>query len=249
MSEFLSAIRERRESSAKNPSRQPAFRRLEALESLDCFQSSVELFVVAFNEVRGPRTTIMEKLLCCDVTREQIAVVEDVLERCDLQGIIIVARSAPADMAFQIRLAEVRKIEDLFLEIREEVPVGLLASHFERSSDVLEEMDMAELDDCVGVDLFRCHADGFVVVADKSLQVVAGVLQFGEELYEGLIILAWSEHANGNVMRQVIDAVDEGNLPIVAFDRHVLSIHHEEAAEALRIAIAKRDLVVVREML
>lgn len=48
-------------------------------------------------------------------------------------------------------------------------------------------------------------------------------------------------------MGQVIDAVDERNLSIVAFDSHILSIDHQKPAEAFGIAVAERDLVVVRK--
>lgn len=48
-------------------------------------------------------------------------------------------------------------------------------------------------------------------------------------------------------MRQVVDAVDERNLLLVAFDSHVLAIDDEEAAETFRIAVRKGDIVVVRE--
>lgn len=46
-------------------------------------------------------------------------------------------------------------------------------------------------------------------------------------------------------MREVIDAVDERNLSIVAFHRHKLSIHDEEAAKSFWIAVRERDFIVV----
>ena len=247
MSELLFAVREWRESSLKNPGGKPAFCRLEALEALNGFESSIELFVTAFNDVCGLRTTIMKELLSCDVAREQIAVIEDMFEGGDLESIVVVTRSAPTDMTLQIFLAKVWKIKDLFLQISEETPVGLFASYFERSSDVLQEMDVAELDDDAGVDLRGRETDGFVVIADERLQIVAGVLEFREELEHCLEIFRWSEHADGNVVRQVIDAVDERNLPIVAFHSNELSIDNKEATETFGIAVGERDLVIVRE--
>lgn len=50
-------------------------------------------------------------------------------------------------------------------------------------------------------------------------------------------------------MREVIDAVDEGNLPIVSFHRHKLSIHDEEATEAFGVAVGKGDLIFVRKII
>lgn len=48
-------------------------------------------------------------------------------------------------------------------------------------------------------------------------------------------------------MREVIDAVDEGNLSLVALHRDELPIDHQEAAEPLGIAVAECDIVVVRQ--
>ncbi len=245
MSESFSAICEWRESSADNPSREPAFCSFEALESLDGFESSVQLFVVAFDEIRGSRTAVVEELLCFNVPREEIAVVEDIVERRDLQRVIVVAWSSPTDVTLQIRLPEVRKIEDFFFEICQEASVGLFASHFERSSDVLEEVYVTELNDDAGVDLFRSQTDGFVVVADERLQVVAGIFELREELEHRLEILGWGEQADRDIVRQVIDAVDEGNLPVVSLHCHIFPVHDEEAAEALGVAVGERDLVVV----
>lgn len=106
---------------------------------------------------------------------------------------------------------------------------------------------MTELDDATGVHISRCHADGFVVIADESEKLITGVLQFCEKLHECLVILAQSQHANRNVMREVVDAVDEGNLPIITFHRHELSVHDEEATEAFGITVRECDLIVVRK--
>lgn len=108
-------------------------------------------------------------------------------------------------------------------------------------------MDVAELDDAAGVDLTSCQPDGFVVVADERLQVVAGVLKFREVLEHRLEILRRSKKTDRNIVRQVIDAVDEGNLAVVALHCHIFPVHDEEAAEAFGIAVAERDLVVVRK--
>lgn len=247
MPKSLPAVGEWRESPSENPGGEPAFCGLEALESLDGFESAVQLFVVAFDEIRGSWTAVVKELLRFHVAGEEIAVVEDVVERRDFESVVVVARGAPSDVPFQIFLAEIWEIEDLFLEIGQEAPVGLFASHFERSADVLEEVDMTELDDDTGVHLFRGETNGLVVVADECLKVVARVLELREVLEHRLEVLRWCKQADGNVVGQVVDAVDEGNLPVVAFDCHILSIDHQKPAEAFGIAVAERDLVVVRE--
>lgn len=247
MSKSLSAVGKWRESSSKNPSGEPAFRSFKALESLNGFEPSVELFVVAFDEIGCSWAAIVKELLRFHVACKKIAVVEDVVERGDLQGIIVVTRRSPADVPFQIFLAEVWKVEDLLFEIRKEASVRFLAADFQSPADVLEEMDVAELDDAARVDLTSCETDGFVVIADERLQVVAGVLEFREVLEHRREILRGGEQADRNIMRQVVDAVDEGNLSIVAFHGNELPVHDEEAAESLGVAVAECDRVVVRE--
>lgn len=245
--ESSSAIGEWRKPTSEDPSGKPSFCCLEALESLDGLQSSLQLLIVAFDEIRCSRATVVEEILRFHVACQQIAVVEDVLQRVNLQMIVVVTRRSPADVTLQIRLPEVGKIEDLLFEVREEVPVGCFASDFECPADVLEEMHVAELNDATGVDRSRRHADGFVVVTDKTEKLVAGVLELREVLEARLVVLRGGEETDRNVMRQVVDTVDERNLPVVAFDCHVLAIHHEEAAEALGIAVLESDVIVVRE--
>lgn len=48
-------------------------------------------------------------------------------------------------------------------------------------------------------------------------------------------------------MREVIDAVDERNFPIVPLHRHELSIYNKEATEAFWIAVGECDVIIVRE--
>jgi len=129
MSELLSAIGEGRESSLKNPSGEPAFCGGKALESLDGFESAIQLFVAAFNDVCSFRTAVVEEMFRFHISREEIAVVEDVVEGRDLQGIIVMPWSSPTNVTLQIFLSKVRKFEDFFVEIFYETPVGFVASH------------------------------------------------------------------------------------------------------------------------
>lgn len=158
-------------------------------------------------------------------------------------------RSTPANVTLKVCLTEEGKIEDLLFKIVHESSVGFLAADFERSSDVLKEMHVAELNNAVRVDISGRHADGFVVIADENIKLISGVLQLREELHESLVILAECEDANRNVVREIIDAVDEGNLTIITLHRYKLSVHDEEAAEALGVAVGECDVVVVRKML
>ncbi len=245
MSEFLSAIRKGCDPSLYDPGREPAFCGLKALESLNCFQSAVQLFVATFDEIGGLWTAIVKEIFRTDIAREQIAVVENMLERCDLERIIVVTRCSPANMPFEIVLPQTGKGEDLLFQIFDETPVRFLASHLQGLSNVLQKMDMAELDDDTRIDSNCCHANGFVVVADQCLQVIAGVLQLREVLEHRLIVLGRGKQADRNIVRQVIDAVDERNLSIIAFHCHELPVDNQEAAETFGIAVGEGDLVVV----
>lgn len=189
----------------------------------------------------------MKELLCFHVSGQKIAVLKDMLERCNLQSIIVVAWRSPANVTLKVRLTEEGKIKDLLFEISHKSSVRLFAADFEGSSDVLKEMHMTELDDATGVHISSRHADGFIVIADESKQFISGVLELREELHECLVVLRECEHANRNIVREVIDAVDERDLAIVSFHRHKLSIHDEEAAETFWIAVGEGDLIVVRK--
>ena len=191
----------------------------------------------------------MEKMFCFDVRGQQIAVIKNMIERCDLHRIIVVARSAPSDVPFQIRLAEERESKDLLLKIIHESSVGLFASDLEGSSDVFKKVHMAQLNDALWVHIFCCHADGFIVITDEGEQFIARVFEFHEELHECMVVLRECEHADRNIVCKVINAVEEGNLPIETFHRHKFSIHNKETTETFGIAVRERNLVVVRKML
>lgn len=187
----------------------------------------------------------MKQVFRFHIAREQIRVLEDMIERCNLERIIIVPWCSPTDVTFEIRLSQIRKIKDLLFQIFHECPVGFLTSYLQCFPDAFQEMHMTELDHDIGVDGSCRHANGFVVITDEGLEFVAGVLELCEELQQCLVILAGCQHADRNVMREIINAVDERDFLIVAFHCDKLSIDHKEAAEAFRIAVGERDLIVV----
>lgn len=135
----------------------------------------------------------------------------------------------------------------MLLEVSEETPIGFLAPDPKRSADVLQKVHMAYLGDTTGVDILRSHANSIVLVTGDAAEWIVRVLEFREELHHCLEILRGSEQADGNVMRDVIHAVDEGNLLVVAFHRHILSIDNQRATESLPVAVPGRDVIVVRK--
>lgn len=132
----------------------------------------------------------MQICFCMDVGGEKIAVVENVLECCNLHCIIVVPWRSPADVTLQILLPEEGNREDLLFNIRKKTPIRFFASDFQGSSDVLKKMHMAQLGNTTGKDVCSCHANRFIVVAGDAAQHVAGVLQFREELHQPLVVLA-----------------------------------------------------------
>ena len=152
---------------------------------------------------------------------------------------------APADACFQSILAEVLHSKDVLLHICEEYAVGFFTAGLERSANVLQEMNMADLHDAAGEHVLRSHTDGIIFIAGDRAERVTHILELCEELHHCLEILRGSEQADRNVMREVIHAVDERDLLIVAFHRHVLSIDHKRSTETLGIAVPLGDFIIV----
>ena len=171
----------------------------------------------------------------------------DVLQSCDLHAIIPVSLEEFKAPAFE-RLGVEVLLEEQCFDIRNEAPVLLLAPDLQSSADVLQEVDVAELDDAARVHVPSSHADRFVVIADHSEEVVTGILELGEVLHPCLVILARSEEADRDVVGQVVHAVEQRKLLRVSLYFHVLPVDDEETTEALGIAVGERDIVVVREL-
>ena len=173
--------------------------------------------------------------------------IEDVPEGRNLHRVIPVPWESPADVALEVLLPEERKGEDVLLEVREETPVGFLAPDLEGSADVLEEMDVTELDDDVREDVSGCHSDGLVIVAGEGNKRVIRIFELLEVLHPSLKALGGCKEADWDVMRPVVDAVEERNLLLVTLHCNVLAVHNEGASEAFPIAVPGGDVVVVRE--
>ena len=137
----------------------------------------------------------------------------------------------------------------MLLDVVEKWAVQFLASRLERSADVLEEVDVADLHDAPWEDVLCGHADGIVLIAGHGTQRVIHVLELREELHHRLEVLRWSEETGRDVMRDVIHPVDERNLLLVAFHRDVFPIDDQGTSEALPVAVPGGDVVVARQSL
>lgn len=220
---------------------------MEALKALNSFESSVELFVHALNEIRGSRTVDVEDSFGLHVGGELLAAREDVLHGGDFHGIVVVTRRAPANAGLESISSEVFDLEDVFFEVSEETTIGFLAAYPERSPDVLKEVHVADLDNAAGEDILRRHADGIVLVASNTPERISRVLQFCEELHECFKVLRGGEETDGNVVRDVVHAIDERNLLRIALHCNVLPIDDQRAPEAFPVAVPGRDVVVMRK--
>ena len=243
--ELPSAIREGGESLTENPSREPSLCCCERFKALNGLEPPVELFVHTLDEIGGPWTINVQDGLGSDVGRELLTALEDVLHDGDLHGIVLVTGRAPANSGFQSFPSEDGNAEDMLLEISEEIPVGFLAAYPERPANVLEEMDMADLGDDAREDVLCSHTNRIVLVAGNTAQRVVHVLELREELDHCLMALRGGEEADGNVVRDVIHPVDEGNLLVRALHRDVFPIDEQRASKALPVAVPGGDVIVV----
>ena len=65
------------------------------------------------------------------------------------------------------------------------------------------------------------------------------------ELHPCLKAFGAGEDTARKIVRGVVHAIQKGNLFIVAFHLHMLSVRHQRAAEAFAIAIPSSEFIVV----
>lgn len=203
------------------------------------------MFIHALDEVCGSWAFGLEPGFRFHIGSEFLRMLKDMLESGDLERIILMLWRPPPDVALKIVLPKDRNPEDMLFDITEEALVVLVTPDPEIVPDVLEEMDMAELREDIGEDVFRSHFDGFIVVTGDRDERVIRILEFREVLHPCLEALGGCKEADRNVMGSVIDAVEQGDFLLVAFHRHILPIHDDLPAEAPPIAVIVCDVVVM----
>ena len=104
---------------------------------------------------------------------------------------------------------------------------------------------MADLHDAAGEDVLRCLPCRVILITGHASEGISRVLELREELDHGLEVLGWTQEANGDVMGDVIHAVDERDLLVVALHRHVLPIDNQRASETFPVAVPSGDIIVV----
>lgn len=78
------------------------------------------------------------------------------------------ARRSPTNARFQSVFPEHLHLEDVLLQVSEETPKDFLAPRLESPANVLEEMNMADLDDAAREDILRCHSDCIILIAGNT---------------------------------------------------------------------------------
>lgn len=131
----------------------------------------------------------MEDSFGFDVGRELLTAVKDMVHRLDLHSIVLMTRRAPTNSRFHTILSKVFDLEDMLFDVGEETSVGFLAPDFQCSSDVLQEMNMADLNNHSGEHIPCPHGNGVILVTGHAPQRIIHVLEFREELHHGLEVL------------------------------------------------------------
>ena len=220
---------------------------MKGFEAIDGLEPALNLLVHTLDEIRGSRTFRTEPGLCFHIGSEFFCMFEDALHGGNLQRITTMLRRSPPDASLEALLTEEGDAEDMFFDVFEETVVVLAGSDPQVTANVFEEMDMAELDEDIGEDVPGCHANGFMVIAGDRDERVIYVLQLREVLHPGFKTLRGRKEADGDVMGSVIDAVEEGNLLLVAPHSDVLPVHDDLSSETFPVAVVSRDIIVVRQ--
>ena len=107
---------------------------------------------------------------------------------------------------------------------------------------------MAELDQNIWEDVLCGHPDRRVIITGDRHERVVHVLKLREVLYPCFEAFGGREEADGDIVGSVIDAVEEGNLLLVAPHSDVLPVHDDLTSEAFSIAVIMRNAVVMRKL-
>lgn len=184
-----------------------------------------------------------------DICSQSFCVPKNVVERCDLYRIIVMAWCSPSNMPLQARLSQNRNMKDMFLEVSDEIPEGFVAAHFEFFPDVFEKVNVACLCYYIGEDIFCCLSDGGVVITRDRDQWVIRVLEFDEELHPPLETLGGGQQTNRKIVRAVVHTIEKRYFVFMPLYFHKLSINDQGATEPFSVAVIMGDLVVVRKPL
>lgn len=130
----------------------------------------------------------MQVCFCMHVGGEFLATLKDILHHSDLQRVVLMSWRAPPDACFQPVLSEQRDVEDVLFHFCEETHVVLVRAYPQLPSDVFEEMNVTNLHNAIGKDVFCRHSYRIVLITCDAPERVASILELGEELNESLKI-------------------------------------------------------------
>jgi len=225
--------------SSNHPGIQPATGRNETLESLDRFQSSVQMRIVEFDEI-GVIGTLGKQ----EITEQHLFSVpnrsQDIFERP-----VAVRRGFGKSPNGSLRIDSIFKHG--FLQREEKISVLLLAPHPQSHPNILQIVVVTQLETGMWKYLVQSLLDSRPIIRHDDLQIVPETFQLSEETRETHLVLGHVQSAEGDVMGQVVDTENEGNLPSKTFHRYVLSVHDQDARETPRIAEGSSEFLVFRQ--
>lgn len=107
--------------------------------------------------------------------------------------------------------------------------MGRLRSDMERLANVFKIVVLAELERNAWIKLFKGSWQGLPIIGENDLDGVVQGLQETEECEEGICVFGRDKDPEKNIVRFVINAVDERDFLRISFYLHVLPVHDENA--------------------
>lgn len=129
------------------------------------------------------------------------------------------------------------------LNLPHERQIGWISRDPEGGTDGLFVVAVAQLDDTSRIYVVCCLVDVLVVITDHRSQRIQQELERLKEGKTRCVVFRNREDIRGNIMGQVVNAVENRDLAIIAFDLDVLAIHEEYPAEAR--TVLPRDVCTV----
>jgi hypothetical protein len=94
---------------------------------------------------------------------------------------------------------------------------------------------VTQLDNDPRIGILGSCVDIRIVITDYCLEVIVSQFQRGKELLATQIVLSITQPVMGDIMRLVINAIDDWDLTIVFLNGHILSINQQYSLKLLTI--------------
>lgn len=219
------AISKRRDSPFDKIRIEPRVRTLEGLESFDRLEPTLKVGVEALNEVRRSWDSFLSHV--AGQEREASLDIRKHTHAPDICSIPV--HQFPGAVR---KLFSASPFGKERFDLSHEGDVQGISRDSQRRPDGLFVMVVAQLNDAVRVYLPGCLVDVLVVITHDGRKRVQEEFQRLEEGEAGLVVFRNREDIRGNIMRQVINAIENRNLSLVPLHCHVFAISEEDSAES-----------------